>query len=354
MLTVNGDGAVVERQLAGGELGCPLCGGALGGWGHARPRPVRMAEGPDVVLAPRRSRCPGCGATHVLLPAWCLSRRADEGAVIGSALQAAAAGAGHRTIAAGLGRPASTVRGWLRRFAARAEAVRAFFTVLLARTSPDPVMPAGRPAGGGRGVGDRRRGRGGGAALAPARHGAGVGGGVGGQRRAADRPGLAGRGPLHELTRYRPPGRREIVCRSLTPMTGGGAPGGHEQGGRGRAGAAGAGPGDRAVPVHADPGGRRPGAVHAAAGQAGAGDRRTRACGPVGTAGAADPVDPGPVDPAVAAGRVRRAGPGAAPVPAADPAGGDGAGGGAEEGEPGQDRGAGAADPACPGRVGAG
>jgi hypothetical protein len=102
-----------------------------------------MAEGPDVVLAPRRSRCPGCGATHVLLPAWCLSRRADEGAVIGSALQAAAAGAGHRTIAAGLGRPASTVRGWLRRFAARAEAVRAFFTVLLARTSPDPVMPAG-------------------------------------------------------------------------------------------------------------------------------------------------------------------------------------------------------------------
>ena len=67
VLTVNGDGAVVERQLAGGELGCPLCGGALGGWGHARPRPVRMAEGPDVVLAPRRSRCPGCGATHVLL-----------------------------------------------------------------------------------------------------------------------------------------------------------------------------------------------------------------------------------------------------------------------------------------------
>jgi hypothetical protein len=35
------------------------------------------------------------------------------------------------------------VRGWLRRFAGRAEAVREFFTVLLARTSPDPVMPAG-------------------------------------------------------------------------------------------------------------------------------------------------------------------------------------------------------------------
>jgi hypothetical protein len=79
----------------------------------------------------------------VLLPAQLLSRRADAGAVIGAALEAAAGGAGHRKIAAGLGRPPSTVRGWLRRFAGRAEEVRVFFTVLLARTSPDPVMPAG-------------------------------------------------------------------------------------------------------------------------------------------------------------------------------------------------------------------
>jgi hypothetical protein len=92
VLTVNGDGALVERQLAGGELICPGCGGVLGGWGHARLRPVRVAEGPDAVLVPRRSRCRGCGATHVLLPAWCLSRRADEGVVIGAALQAAAGG----------------------------------------------------------------------------------------------------------------------------------------------------------------------------------------------------------------------------------------------------------------------
>lgn len=143
VLTVNGDGALVERQLAGGELACPGCGGVLGGWGHARLRPVRILDGSDAGLVPRRSRCRQCGATHVLLPAWCLSRRADEGAVIGAALEAAAAGAGHRTIAVRLGRPASTVRGWLRRFATRAEEVRAFFTVLLAWTSPDPVMPAG-------------------------------------------------------------------------------------------------------------------------------------------------------------------------------------------------------------------
>ena len=45
MLTVNGDGAVVERQLAGGDLLCPSCGGVLGGWGHGRPRRVRVWGG---------------------------------------------------------------------------------------------------------------------------------------------------------------------------------------------------------------------------------------------------------------------------------------------------------------------
>jgi hypothetical protein len=100
-------------------------------------------DGPDVQVRPRRSRCRSCGETHVLLPAWCLLRRADAAAVIGVALAHAAAGGGHRRIARLLGRPAGTVRGWLRRFARRAEAVRVFFTVLLAGTAPDPVMPAG-------------------------------------------------------------------------------------------------------------------------------------------------------------------------------------------------------------------
>jgi len=143
VLTVNGDRGVVERQLAGGELSCPSCGGVLGGWGNAAERRIRAGEGPDVVLVPRRSRCRGCRGTHVLLPAWCLLRRADAAGVIGAGLEAAAAGGGHRVIAGLVGRPASTVRGWLRRFAGRAEAVRVFFTVLLAGTAPDPVMPAG-------------------------------------------------------------------------------------------------------------------------------------------------------------------------------------------------------------------
>jgi len=95
------------------------------------------------MIGASRSRCRACGGTHVLLPARLLLRRADAGAVIGRALEESAVGAGHRKIAELLERPVSTVRGWLRRFAARAEDVRAFFTVLLARTSPDPVMPAG-------------------------------------------------------------------------------------------------------------------------------------------------------------------------------------------------------------------
>ena len=143
MLTVNGDRDAVERQLERGELACPSCGGVLGGWGEAVTRPVRQLEGDDERVTPRRSRCRACGATHVLLPARLLSRRADAGAVIGRALEESAVGAGHRKIAELVERPVSTVRGWLRRFAARAEDVRAFFTVLLARTSPDPVMPAG-------------------------------------------------------------------------------------------------------------------------------------------------------------------------------------------------------------------
>ena len=194
MLTVNADRDVVERLLGDGELACPSCGGVLGGWGNARERRVRVLDGDDVRLRPRRSRCRGCGRTHVLLPVTCLARRADEMAVIGVALEAKAAGAGHRAIAGMLGRPPSTVRRWLRRFSERAEPVRVFFTVLLVRTAPDPVMPAGAPGGRGGGGGDRGRGGRGGGAVAAARRGAGVAGGVGGERRAAAGAGLAGRG----------------------------------------------------------------------------------------------------------------------------------------------------------------
>ena len=148
MLTVNADRDVVERQLGDGELACPSCGGVLARWGNGVARRVRLPGEPDgersrhVVLVPRRSRCRECGATHVLLPAWCLARRADAGEVIGLALEAKAAGAGHRAVAERLGRPASTVRGWLRAFTRRAEQVRSVFTALAVSLVTDPPLPA--------------------------------------------------------------------------------------------------------------------------------------------------------------------------------------------------------------------
>lgn len=72
-----------------------------------------------------------------------LVRRRDLAEVIGAALVAKATGAGHRRAATALGLPASTVRGWLRRFAANAEAVRVWFTVMAHDLDPmlAPILP---------------------------------------------------------------------------------------------------------------------------------------------------------------------------------------------------------------------
>jgi Domain of unknown function (DUF6431)/Homeodomain-like domain len=144
MLTVETDPVAVEERLRSGLLACPGCQGVLTGWGRARARTVRDRDG-GLRVVPRRSRCTGCRATHVLLPVLLLVRRADTAAVIGTALEAKAAGGGHRRIAQRLGRPPATVRGWLRRFAARVEAVRVVFTLRARALALDPVLPG--PAG---------------------------------------------------------------------------------------------------------------------------------------------------------------------------------------------------------------
>ena len=142
MLTVEDQLVSVERRLAAGDLCCPGCGGLLARWGFAVARAVRGLGAAVVRLRPRRARCRGCGGTHVLLPVSALSRRADLAEVIGVALAAKAAGAGHRSIAGQLSRPAETVRGWLRRFAVLAPGWRAVFTGVLVRAGIDPVLPA--------------------------------------------------------------------------------------------------------------------------------------------------------------------------------------------------------------------
>jgi hypothetical protein len=142
MLMVDTDSVVVERSLLAGGLACPLCGGVLRPWGYARWRVSRM-EIDTVRYRPRRASCPVCAKTHVLLPVVWLLRRADGVSVIGAALLAKAAGMGHRPIAAALGRPAATVRGWLRRFGARSEEIRVLFTRLLYALDPQagPFLP---------------------------------------------------------------------------------------------------------------------------------------------------------------------------------------------------------------------
>ncbi|MCW6007567.1 hypothetical protein K1W54_23905 [Micromonospora sp. CPCC 205371] len=81
----------------------------------------------------------------MLLPVTVLVRRADEVEVVGSALAARAAGAGAGRIARALGRARSTVRGWLTRFAYRAELVRRLFGQARAGVAPARVLPV--PAG---------------------------------------------------------------------------------------------------------------------------------------------------------------------------------------------------------------
>lgn len=135
---VDSDPAEVELMLGDGRLSCPDCAGSLAPWGHARVRGIRGLAGVVTRLRPRRSRCPDCGRTHVLLACWLLARRADSVEVIGAALSAKASGRGYRPIAVGLNVAECTVRGWLRRFAVRAQSWREAFTTLLMVLDPEP------------------------------------------------------------------------------------------------------------------------------------------------------------------------------------------------------------------------
>ena len=105
----------------------------------------------DAAAAPA-GRCGSCRATHVLLPSWSVTRRADAAGVIASAAVASALhGTGAARIGAQLGVPAATVRGWLRRLRSRAGAMRQdamtiFGRITGGRDAPYPE-PSGSPLG---------------------------------------------------------------------------------------------------------------------------------------------------------------------------------------------------------------
>ena len=145
------DAAAASADLAGGLLACPSChAGRLKRWGYGRERAVRLLDGATARLRPQRARCGSCRRTQVLLPSWCAPRRADAIEVIGTAAAMALAGAGYGRIGAGLGVPAATVRGWLRRLRSAAEAMRqdAMHQLGFVGGLADPPLPgAGSPLG---------------------------------------------------------------------------------------------------------------------------------------------------------------------------------------------------------------
>ena len=108
------DTTAARIALARRMLGCPGCGQPLRLWGHARERTVRGTGGALLTIRPDRALCTGCGASHVLLDAGLLPRRAYAAGLIGQALVASVLGHGHRPIAAGLAVPAGSARGWIR------------------------------------------------------------------------------------------------------------------------------------------------------------------------------------------------------------------------------------------------
>lgn len=142
MKIVGTDSDEVERALIAGELSCPGCRGQLRPWGSARWRVVRWGAGVER-RRPRRGRCACCESTHVLICADSLLRRRDLAEVIGAALVAKAVGVGYRRAATVAGVPMSTVRGWFRRFAVNAEAIRVWFTVVAHDLDPmlTPLVP---------------------------------------------------------------------------------------------------------------------------------------------------------------------------------------------------------------------
>ena len=146
------DPTTAARQLADGHhFACPWdgCSGWLGPWGSAHTRPVGCYGGGVDVYTPKGARCRACERTQVLVPASTFPKRADSVETVLNAIAMATNGAGHRTIAARVGLPETTVRGWLRRARANAETIRANATIAMCALdrAADKIAPTGTQLG---------------------------------------------------------------------------------------------------------------------------------------------------------------------------------------------------------------
>jgi len=127
---------------------CPVvgCSGRLAPWGWACVRWVFLGveeRGVATSVRPRRARCSKCGVSQVLLDRRMLSRRRDGVAVIQVALELTVSGLGVGKVAWEVGRPFSTVRGWVRAARTCADGVEGFLAGLgqvVAGALPVPVV----------------------------------------------------------------------------------------------------------------------------------------------------------------------------------------------------------------------
>lgn len=122
------------RAVAVPRPDCPGCATAMAFW-SGYERSVRH-RGPALRLWVRRARCRRCGASHALVPSFCLLGRLDGVEVIGAVITAVVGEArGVRPVSEDADVPHTTARDWVRRFARRAALIGAAFAAVAVEVS---------------------------------------------------------------------------------------------------------------------------------------------------------------------------------------------------------------------------
>lgn len=106
------------RAVVAPRPACPGCSVPMGFWSGYR-RSVRVG-GLFRRLWICRARCAGCSVSHALIPSFLLIGRHDAVDVIGEALTEIGSGSSMGRMGRRFDVPLTTVRGWVRRFTARA------------------------------------------------------------------------------------------------------------------------------------------------------------------------------------------------------------------------------------------
>lgn len=134
------------RSVSVPRPSCPSCVSPMRFWTGYR-RSVRVDDRFFRVWV-RRAHCGGCRRSHALIPSFLFKGRQDPGGVIGEAIAEIAGGVSIGEVSRRVRVAFSTVRGWWRRFRARAPSWWSGFAALsveLGATVP-ACWPTGPPA----------------------------------------------------------------------------------------------------------------------------------------------------------------------------------------------------------------